>query len=557
MKKALLVLIISSILITFFVFLPYSIHINDSLPNSIDPVFYAWNLSHNLQSASRGFKNLLDTNIFYPEGNTLALSDTLYAQTPLTLPIIALTKNPVLAENLYVLATFPLSAITMFLLVYYLTRSSWASFFSGIFYAFSYPRLAQIGHMPALSSQWLPLVFLYLIKWVREKKFWNLIQIFIWYLASITSTMYFGVFLIPLSGVIIVFEISNDMRDFVKLLRHFFIIFIPAVALLILVLFPYIRLRAEYPGIRRSVDDAVRLSATPKDYFTILPTTWIAKLGLPTDTNERPLYPTLTLTTLALYSLFITRTKSRKTIIEFFFLSVAALILSLGPQIGSVRLPYYYLYKIFPLLESIRVPARFSIFVILGFSVCSAFTLQTLIQKKKGTIIAFIIFLFFLSEVWQLHIPYVHIPLWNEAPAVYKFLEYEPDDSIIAELPLRPEWTSVRMENQLMLTYAQVTEHDVYALEAYRTYFSAFHHKRMINGYSGYFPNVYHDHSILLDTFPSEDSLFMLKKEHVRYILVHSKEYVNVPFAEIREKIREFPELKLIRQFGPDYVYTL
>lgn len=558
MKKLLALTLLSSAIITIAILYPFSIRIDSALPNAVDPLLYAWNLNHNVQSAFHGFKDLLDTNIFYPEGNTLALSDTLYAQSLFTAPILLLTKNPVLTENLYVLATFPLAALCMFLLAYYLTQSVWGAMFAGLFYAFSYPRLAQIGHMPAISSQWLPLVFLYLIKWIRDRKFSCLIWLFVWYLASITSTLYFGVFLIPLSLIVAAIELfGSQIKDLGRLLKQFLIILVPAAIIMVVVLFPYIRLRAEYPGIRRSLDDASRLNAAPKDYLTVLPTSWLGDIGFSTDTNERPLYPTIALTGLGLISVFVVHKKNRKTAIGFLLVSLTGFILSLGPKLGNITLPYYYLYKIYPLLQSIRVPARFSIFVILGLAVSAAFTLQALLQSKKGQSLALLISLVFLTEVWQINTPYVKVPLWNQAPAIYHAVATKPDDSIIVEVPLHPEWNSVPMGSQLMLTYGDLQENDVYALEAYRTYFSAFHGMRMLNGYSGYFPNVYHENSVLLDKFPTPEGLAMLEKEHVRYILVHSSEYASGSYADIDAKIRETAELTLVSQFGTDYLYEL
>src|SRR3989344_1483997 len=134
MKWAIFSLIIISSVLTFSIFLPFSLHIVDHLPNVIDPLFYAWNLSHNFRAISNGFINVLNTNIFYPEGNTLAFSDTLYAQTLFTAPILFFTKNPVLAENLYVFATFPMAAVSMFLLAYWMTQKIVASMISGLFF---------------------------------------------------------------------------------------------------------------------------------------------------------------------------------------------------------------------------------------------------------------------------------------------------------------------------------------------------------------------------------------------------------------------------------------
>ena len=558
MKKTLFGYIAATSLLIVGLLYPFSVNMTRALPNAVDPLLYAWNLNHNVQSALHGFKDLLDTNIFYPEGNTLALSDTLFTQSLLTSPVILLTKNPVLAENLYVLATFPLAALCMFLLAYYLTGSTPASMLAGIFYAFSYPRLAQIGHLPAISSQWLPLVFLYLMKWIRDQRFRDLIWLFVWYLASITSTLYFGVFLIPLSLIVAGTQlIGTRARRVGKLFKQFLIILIPAAIIVVVALFPYIRLRAEYPGIRRPLEDAARLSAGVKDYLTVLPTSWLGDIGLATDTNEHPLYPTITLTLLALAAIFLVPKSHRGAVVGFLLVAASAFALSLGPGMGNTHLPYYYLYKLYPLLQSIRVPARFSIFVILGFSVCAAFTVRALLQHAKQHAVALLIFLLFITEIWQVRTSYVSVPLWNDIPAVYHAIEAKPDDSIIVELPLIPEWNGTQMSDQLTLTYNEVSENDVYSLEAYRTYFSTFTRKRMLNGYSGYFPNVYHDHSIVLRNFPSTESITMLENDRVRYILVHSSQYRDESFADIEMKIQLVPELRLIGQFGTDYLYEL
>lgn len=551
MKLQLFLLTTLSIFITYFLFLPYSGSISRGLPNAIDPVFYAWNLAHNVEAAQHGFTNLLNTNIFYPETNTLAFSDTLFAQTIVTAPIIILTQNPVLAENLYVLSTFPLSMLTMFFLSYYFTKNSGASVLAGMFYAFSYPRLSQIGHLPAISSQWLPLVFLYLIRYIREEKFKHLCWLFIWYLASITSTMYFGVFLIPLALIVTIVEVIGKSRaSILHIFKKFMLIVIPAAIILSITLFPYIRLAAEYPGIKRSAQDSMRFAATLTDYVSVLPTSWLGNIGLPSNTNERPLYPTMTLVFFAAFS-FLAWKKHRKTLLAFFFMGTAAFALSLG------NTPYFYLYKIYPLLQSVRVPARFSIFAILGLSVLAAHTLSLLFTSKRTAQLFIIITLLFFTEVWQTNTPFVRVPVKKELPAVYEFIREKEDDAIIVELPLRPEWLSNPMEHQLMLSYNELTQNDVYASEAYRTYFSSFHKKRMLNGYSGYFPNIYHDHSIALDTFPTAESIAMLEKKGIRYILIHASQYVNEPFTDIEWKIRNFPSLRLVKQFGSDYVYEI
>jgi hypothetical protein len=563
MKRTLLLLFIASSILTFFILFPYSLKISYALPNAIDPLFYAWNISHNYTSASHGFKDLLDTNIFYPEGNTLAFSDTLFAQTILTAPILLLTKNPIFTENFYVFLTFPLSAIAMFCLSYYLTRHTLASLLSSIFYAFSIPRLAQIGHMPAISSQWLPLYFLFLIRYLREKTYINLLLTLFWYILSIASSVYFGLFLIPLTGIIVIVELVSQPWEIIgKIFKDILKISFPSLVILIFILFPYIRLRVENPNIRRNLRDTAALSAVPVDYISVLPTSWLSDIGFPKNTNEHPLYPTITVSMLALLSILFMRTY-KKSLAGFIFMGIGAFVLSFGPYANYspdtstyTKLPYYYMYKILPIFESIRVPARFSIFVILAASVCASFTLSKLLKKSTSWALVIIIGLLFFIEVWQIQTPFVSIP--TAIPLVYQWLAKQPDSDIIVELPMQPlPQNTTTMESQLMLPYVDLREDTIFANEAYRIYFSSFHNKRMVNGYSGFFPQNYHDQATALLTFPSDGAISTLQRIHVKYIIIHTAQYTGIPFSDTERHIREQPKLVKKMEFGSDIVYEI
>lgn len=571
MKRAWILLTIVSAIITCAIFLPYSLHIGRALPNAVDPVFYAWNLDHNFKSASRGFRDLLDTNIFYPEGNTLAFSDTLYPQTLMTAPFLYLTKNPVLAENLYIFITFPLSALAMFLLSYYVTKHVWASAVSGLLFAFSYPRLAQIGHLPMISSQWMPLCILFLLKYLKNGSWKHLLLTFLFFVLNITSSIYFGVFLVPVAVIALCIELvawikTRSTNVPKKIAKGVLIWCIPMAIVLAVLLYPYIRLKAEYPDIRRSLEDTGRLSATLSDYTTVLPTSLIANLKvLPTNINEKPLYPTLTLLILAAVGTGIGWKTKRKYVLFFGLCAAVSFLLSLGPYTDinteafsrrNVPLPYYYFYHVNPLMQIVRVPARLSIVVVLSLAGLAAIGLSSVLTKKRLLLLLVILGLFGL-EIWQVNTLYVPVPVGRDIPAVYRWLEGQPDNAIIAELPLRPLWRGISMEEQLLRGYRDTRDEDVYASETYRVFFSTVHNKRMINGYSGFFPQVYHDQAGLLDNFPTPESLAMLKQQHVRYILIHAWQYTDKPFSDIKRLVAQYPDLKLVQQFGDDYVYEL
>ncbi len=552
MKKFLFGYVVFTIVVTVAILYPYSTRLTDALPNAIDPVFYAWNLGHNIQSMLAGGKNLLDTNIFYPEANTLALSDTLYAQTILTAPILLLTQNPVLAENLYILSTFVIAAVAMFFLSYWLTRHVAASACSGIFFAFAVPRIAQIGHMPALSSQWMPLFVLFLLKYLETGTWRDLWWTFLFYLLTITSTIYFGIFLIPVAAVAM---LVKGIRW--KGIRTLAVSILPMFIILIIVLFPYVRLRAEYPGIKRGIDDTARLAAKIADYRTVLPTSWLSDMGMRTATNEEPLYPTLTLALLAATGVWLGWKTHRSHIIFFCLSGLTAFLLSLGPYVDiligkyqwfHVTAPYYYLYHVFPLLQIVRVPARFSIIVVLSLAGLAAIGLSKLLSKKIMYAASALILLLYLTEVWQVGTPSVRMSTAGNIPEVYRWLADQPDDAIVAELPFRPLWTDEPMEQQLMHPYPETKDNNGYALETYRVYFSYFHRKRILNGYSSYFPQVYQDHAAMLADFPTADAIGKLQKKGVRYIVVHESQFTS--------PVRP-PNLKKVAQFGTDYVYEV
>jgi len=272
----------------------------------------------------------------------------------------------------------------------------------------------------------------------------------------------------------------------------------------------------------------------------------------------------MTLTVLSIIGLFIALRKKKRIYIVFFLIGLVTFLLSFGPdqeiRIGeklfTITLPYYYLYYVYPLIQIVRVPARFSIFFILSLTVLSSYALSN-IKGKKQHIIYGCIFLTFLFEIWQYNTPYVTVPTKDTLPPVYQWLTTTPENAIIVELPVKSIYKGILMEKQLMMPYAQLTEDHVYAMETYRIYFSSFHGKRMLNGYSGFFPTVYNDNVNYLEFFPTPDSMYALKSRHVRYILIHAWQYRKTSWEEIQTNIQTFKELKLIKQFDNDYVYEI
>lgn len=573
MRSYLFGLIIGSGFLAVILFFPFSLHPATRIINAGDPLFYAWNLSHNARSVTHGFKDLLDTNIFYPATNTLAFSDTLFAQTVITAPIIFLTHNPILTENLYIFLTFPLAAMSMFMLSYYITKHKAASFLSAVFFAFSYPRIAQISHLPTLSSQWLPLFVLFLIQFFDTGRSRYLVLCFLFFLFSLTSTVYYGVFASIFASCIVIaygFVLGKLGRTFVlDRIKKVLILAVPVIIIIIIAAFPYIRFKAEHHGVKRTVDESYHQSSHIGDYITVLPTSIISKLGFPTDSNERALYPTFAVMLFSVVGILHKPKRRRRLKLLFLILALFSFFITLGPyqplilgkhDFGYVYLPFFYLYKIFPLLQLTRVPARFSIFVILSLSVLASYGIAALnkfLPKKILFAVYVIIGALFLLEVFQANTSSVPVPIPPNIPSVYTWLETQKSDVVIAELPLTPMYWGESFGKQITKQYKDITLTDMLVSETYRVYFSSFHNKRMINGYSGYFPDEYYQAVDRLAPFPSEDSINLLKSRNVTFAIVHLWEYPAERQQIVLSALSANSQVRLAKIFQNDYVYEI
>jgi hypothetical protein len=575
MKKTLSILFATSLLITLCILLPYSINISRGVPNAIDPIFYAWNLSYNADSAFKGLNTAVNTNIFYPLTNTIAYSDTLWAQSVFTNPVIWITNNPIVAENISVLMTFPLSAIAMFLLSFYLTKNIVASFLSGLFYAFCYPRLSQIGHLPTISNHWLPLYILFLLKFLQDGKIKNFILVCLSYLLSIASSIYFGVFLIPITACIICIDILKRIRthtlyEYKEKIMRMIPILIPFFLILGVILFPYIRLKIEYPEIKRSIDDMTHLRANLIDYISVLPTSFNPFTFLPVNTNEHVLFPTLTLFILSCIGILTSFKRNRYLISVFVFIAFTAFVLSLGNEqsfsigsfsTGTLKMPYYYMYIFFPIFQIVRVPARFGIFVILSLSALSAFGIEYIMRLNLPNVgrkaILGLIFCLFIIEVWQIRTPFVAIPPDISIPKVYEWVRIQPEPMILAEVPIALFYHGNTMEDQLYLPYTNLKQKDIYASETYRIYFSTFHKKRMINGYTGFLPESYNILAEKLENFPSDYSIKTMKDIGITHVIVHLWQYEEDEKTNILKKLNTSPQLTLTYEDHENYVYSI
>src|SRR5262252_7654706 len=135
---------------------PLVLHLNTKVPADLgDPLLSTsilwWN-AHVMPLTERWWNGFA----FFPASGMIAFSDHRLGESLLASPIQWIGFSPVVAYNLTLLATFPLSALAAHWLGFTLTRRHDAAVLCGLAFGFSPYRMAHLEHLELLASFALP-----------------------------------------------------------------------------------------------------------------------------------------------------------------------------------------------------------------------------------------------------------------------------------------------------------------------------------------------------------------------------------------------------------------
>ncbi len=160
--------------------------------------------------------------LFYPDGVNLVFHSFSHVNTAISLALQPWAGQPA-AYNATILLAYLLSAFGMYLLVEYLTTSPVAGIVSGIVFAFNPYHIFESIHPVLVSTQWIPLSLLFLIRWLRERKRRYLILSTLFFLLNALTSWHlmtiFSLWLVVFAAYYLVFEsqwIQNRSEGIVK-----------------------------------------------------------------------------------------------------------------------------------------------------------------------------------------------------------------------------------------------------------------------------------------------------------------------------------------------------
>ena len=136
------------------------------LHGNADVLGNAWAVSWVARQVVRDPLHLFDSNMYFPHTKSLAYAESLLPQGLQALPVRAMGGSVALAYNLVLLLTFPLSGLGAALLARELGAAKGPALLAGLGFAFCAYRWDHIVHVQSLSTGWLPIAILLLVRTV-------------------------------------------------------------------------------------------------------------------------------------------------------------------------------------------------------------------------------------------------------------------------------------------------------------------------------------------------------------------------------------------------------
>jgi hypothetical protein len=498
-----------------------------------DVYFNMWRLAwiaHALSTPAR----LFDANIFYPEHNTLALSDAILVQGVLGAPLFWIGMPAVLVQNLLLLGAIALSGMAMFCLVRYLTNSRGAGILAGIAFAFAPFRFEHAMHMELQWAFWSPLALLAIHRTLDTGRMRAGVMAGLLLALQMLSCIYYGIFLSTLLVVPGVLWLAFDRgvplrRAMVPLLAGGVL----AVAISAIYAIPYLQVHARVGS--RQPTEITEFSARPASYLVATPENYVyGRMFAARGAGERRLFPGLGIVLLAGIGLLLVPPTRRQIV------SLLALIAAFEASLGFRGYAYGFLYEHVPLYAGLRAPARLGIFVVMFLAVLAGYgytAIAATLRPRARQILAGVLAAALLIE-YRVRFPLDVFP--TSVPPLYARLRELPV-GIVAEFP-------VPRADRLPGDDPRVS------------YMSTFHWFPLVNGYSGMYPPSYIARIVRLQSFPGASSQAQLRADGVRYVVVHATRYPPETLAAVLERLLKLADFHEVGVFddgeGGAYLYT-
>ena len=578
------------LLLTLFMTYPLSRQLDRQVRDYGDSLLNTWILATVANKLARlEFNHFFAANIFYPEEKPLLYSELLIPQALLAIPLLKITRNPVLTHNIILLIALLTSALSMFFLARFLCQSFWPSVVAGVIFAFSPFMMAHTVQLQVVSAGGLPLLFLFLHRYFRRGHFADWVVFSVIYIVQSLANLYYALFLIIFSGLFILSSALVEKTYGQKKFWLHILVFILAVSLCLGPIFLAYSKQQKRPGFERTIGAEAKLSSfLATGRIDRLYGRFLAQFRQP----EGELFPGFIPLALALTGFILTfinrknkgpgvvqgqrseaegrrhppqaeagnqveekmdresagggkesfsgseRLEPKKVVLIYSLIFGLAVWFCFGSK-G----PFWLLYRFVPGYKAIRAVPRFYVFALLSLALFSAIGLTYLRAKIKSQSLQIALTIIFLTliviEYISIPLPTRPVVLRSNLPPVYQELAKWQEKKVLLELPLPEPGTGIGR------------------VEAPRMYYSLFHGHRLVNGYSGFFSPTYVEVRESLHQKPLEENILFWKRLGINLIIIHAEELKTENYSNLIEVLKNSSYLHFSGQFLADFLFAI
>lgn len=508
-----------------------------------DPLLNTWIISWDARTIFTHPTRFFQGNIIYPSRDVLAYSEHQFTLGIIAAPVYFISHNPILAYNFLVFLCFVLSGFGSYLLVKELTGSRWGGLTAGVFYSFCFYKISQLSHIQIFFSAFLPFMLLYLYRYLRQGRFRNLFLFALFFVAQSLVSWHYLIYCAIAAGLIWVWTavFSRGREEWMRLLAVAAALAVAALVILPFAL-PYFRAHQRLPNFERSLEEVKLYGAKGEDYRRVLDVSVVyGEAPSPFKEGgigyENVLYPGVVILILAAAGVALRGRGSEKSLplygpasfrggpLFFLILGGLAFFLTYGPEIVGRWNPFYMIPYNLGLLKFTRVPTRFFILVAMSLAVLGGYGTAKIAlrassggngSRRSGRLAGAALVVLLVLEILTFDLAVYPIPVNGDVPDVYEWLSGQGDVQVI-ELPTCELGPANFYDRDLKLAPLDIFEY-LYR-EGDVMYFSAYHWKQVVNGYSGYSPFFYRRIMTEMQGFPSGRSINLLRGLGVDYVV--------------------------------------
>ena len=492
-------------------FVPLSLRPRDTIAYVGDSLETVYIVSWNVRQAFRAPANLFDANVLHPHRRALAFTDHRLLPSLAVAPVVWATGNPVLAANIAALLACVLAGAGGRRLATVLGLTPVAAWAAGALYGFHTYQVNEAPRLNIVAHGFIAFALAELVLYLRTgepRRAWRTAGFMLLQGLSSNYHLLYGALTL---GIVTLGGLAAAPRVVGRRLPRLALAAAVAGALFAPIAIPYLAAAREH-GYTRDLPAGIGL----EHYVSTSPTNVVyGAIGTDVRLQQRgPHFVGFVSLALALAAIGLWAAGRRADLLPaavparvwipaaaalallFVALSLGRDMTAWGHALGPG--PYRALHRYVPGFTLVRIPERLSLLAMLFVALLAARALA-LVEMRRRPLALALAALVPLEHISTLPVS-ERVPVAHRVPEVYRWLAANPTGAV-AEVPVHGEGL-VREETLEM-------------------YFSAFHWKPVIHGYTAYPPLLTRHLRRLAAQFPSPAAVAALRRVGVDTVVVH------------------------------------